>query len=84
MGQKKTVEHNGRQVEGEVLEFESKTPENFTQYVCEDGTVIRIKIVLLEVVKLPEYNDRNEPVYRFAAQQIMSTTVPDSLKKKGN
>lgn len=82
MGQKKTVDYQGKKVPGEVLEFEAKT-ENWNQYTLEDGTSVKMKVVLLEVVRVVnEYGPNGEPVYIFTAQQITGTSAPDGLKKK--
>ena len=83
MGQKKTVDYQGRKVEAEVLEFEAKG-EAWNQYALEDGSSLKMKTVLLDVSRLlNEYDDKGEPVYVFAAQQIVGITAPDNLKKKG-
>ena len=82
MGQKKTVEYQGRKVPGEVLEFEAKT-EGWNQYTLEDGTSLKMKLVLLDVTRvLNEYGPTGDPVYMFSAQQIVGVTPPDNLKKK--
>lgn len=82
LGQKKTVEYQGRMVPGEVLEFEAKN-EAWNQYALEDGTSMKMKLVLLEVVRLlNEFTPTGEPVYIFSAQQIVGITSPDGLKKK--
>ena len=42
-----------------------------------------MKVVLLDVVRLDnEYDKAGNPVYQFAAHQIVSITPPDELKKK--
>jgi hypothetical protein len=82
LAQRKTIEHQGRKVEAEVLEFEAKT-EGWNQYALEDGTSLKMKVVLLEVARLiGEYDAKGEPIYTLTAQQITGITAPDSLKKK--
>ena len=82
MGQKKTIEYQGRKVEGEVLEFDAKS-EVWNQYALEDGTSMKMKLVLLEVIRvLNEFSPNGDPVYQFSAQQIVGITSPDNLKKK--
>lgn len=85
MGVKRTVTYNGRQVEGEVVAFEQPI-ENWTQYILEDGTILKMRLVLLEVVRLlGEYNQTTgDPVYVFQAQQMIGANSPDKLKKKVN
>jgi hypothetical protein len=82
VGQKKMVQYQGREVEGEVLEFEAKSAENWNNYALEDGSNAKVKAVLLEVVRLSEYLPNGEPVYQLSAQLLIGTTVADALKKK--
>ncbi|MGO9230157.1 MAG: hypothetical protein ACLQKA_13250 [Bryobacteraceae bacterium] len=81
MGPKKTFEHQGRKVQGQSVEFTAKS-ENWQQYELEDGSQLKVKIVLLDVVRLDEYSDNGDPVYQLAAQQLIGIQVPDELKKK--
>lgn len=81
LGPKKTLDVGGSKVVGQSVDFESKS-ENWNQYILEDGSTLRLKTVLLEVVRLERYNEKNEPVYQFTAQNIVGIQVPDSLKKK--
>ena len=82
MGKRNTIDYQGRKVEGEVLEFQSKG-EAWNQYELEDGTTLRVKIVMLDVVRLiDEYDDNGEPVYVLSAQQIVATSAPSHLRKQ--
>jgi len=81
LGNKRTIDFQGRKVQAEEVAFESGV-ENWTQYTLEDGTILKMKGILLEVVRLSEYNEKGEPIYQFSAQQIVGTIVPDKLKKK--
>jgi hypothetical protein len=80
LAQTKTVDYKGRKVEAEVVEFESQA-EPWSQYLLKDGTTLRMKLVLLEIVRLVgEKNERGEPVYVFTAQQIVGTNTPTAEK----
>ena len=81
MGPEKTVEFQGRQVKGRSVDFES-TGENWNQYKLEDGSVLKIKTVLMEVMRLDHYSDNGDPTYQFVAQQIVAVQVADNLKRK--
>ena len=84
MAIRKTVDFQGRKVEAEVVNFEAKS-EAWNQYVLEDGTALKMKLVLLDVARvLNEYTPTGDPVYIFTAQQIVGSTSPDALKKKAN
>jgi hypothetical protein len=78
----KIVDYQGKKVTGEVVDFES-SPENFNNYLLTDGTNIKIKTVLLEVIRLVgEYGPSGDPIYLFTAQQIINTNSPEGLKQK--
>jgi hypothetical protein len=78
---KKTFDFQGRKVTGQEINFESKG-ENWNIYLLEDGTKLRVKLVVLDVARLDEYNNVGEPLYQFRAQQLVNVEVPDNLKKK--
>jgi hypothetical protein len=78
----KVVDYQGKKVTGEIVDFES-SPENFNNYALADGTNIKIKTVLLEVVRIvDEYGPNGDPVYLFTAQQIINVNSPEKLKQK--
>lgn len=81
MGPERTIEFQGRPVKGRSIDFESKG-ENWNQYSLEDGSILKIKTVLMEVVRLDHYNDNGDPTYQFVAQQIVSVQVAENLRKK--
>lgn len=82
MAQQKLVDYQGKKVPGEVVDFEAPA-ENFNSYVLADGTTIKLKTVLLEVVRIiDEYGPSGDPVYAFTAQQIMNVNSPENLKQK--
>jgi hypothetical protein len=83
MGPKKQYPYNGKPVSGQQVDVETST-ETWSTYKLEDGTVLKMKVVLLEVVRLDEHDATGNPVYQFAAHQIIGVTAPDDLKKHPN
>lgn len=81
MGPKKDVQYQGKQVTGQAVEFDAKA-ESWNQYVLEDGSILKLKIVLLDVVRLDTYNEIGDPIYQFSAQQLVVAQVPPNLKKR--
>jgi hypothetical protein len=78
---KKTYPYLGRQVPGQPVEFEP-TSEPWSQYKLADGTELKVKMVLLNVARLDEFNEQGEPVYQFQFQQILGVVAPEELKRK--
>jgi hypothetical protein len=78
---KKMYVHEGRQIPGQSIPFESGS-EPFTLYKLDDGTQVKLKVVLLDVARLDDYNAQGEPIYQFQFQQIIGVVAPDALKRK--
>ena len=65
-----------------AFEFENKG-EPWNRYSLEDGTTMKMKVVLLDVKRIEgEYSEDGNPVYQIQAQYIMGIDAPDNLKKK--
>ncbi|RIK94536.1 MAG: hypothetical protein DCC71_23605 [Proteobacteria bacterium] len=78
---KKTLNLGGRQVQGDVVRFKV-VEEPWCEYDLEDGTKVRLKIVVSEVIRLEGvYTDEGDPVYTVKSSNVMSTEVPDNLRK---
>lgn len=72
---------NNKMFTGQSVDF-APTAEPFSQYTLLDGTVVRVKTVLIDAVRLNTYSDNGEPVYQFQFQQVLAINAPDSLKRK--
>ena len=82
MPPKQTYNFNGQQVTGEPVTAETSN-EPWGQYTLSDGTTVKVKLVLLEAVRLDAYNDQtNDPVYQLQFQQIIGVFAPEKLKRK--
>ena len=69
-------------VEGTVMQFQTVL-ENFNEYLVDDGTVVHIKLVATEVVKLHDtYDEQGNPVYVIGSQNVTTISVPDQLRKQ--
>lgn len=74
---------NGEVREGSVIPFEPER-ENFSTYLLEDGTTLRIKVVLTEAIRIDgEYQPNGDPVYAVQAAQVLAVTPPEHLRKGG-
>jgi hypothetical protein len=83
VAQQKVVDYLGRKVKGEVIDFQSASAENFNNYSLADGTSMKLKTILLEVVRVVgEYGPTGDPIYVFTAQQIVNIVPPDNLKQR--
>ena len=74
---------DGREIVGEILHFQSGG-EHWNEYLVEDGTMIKIKLVASEVVRLQgEYDAGGNPVYLVQSTNVMSVSAPEDLMQGG-
>jgi hypothetical protein len=70
-----------RTVEGEEIAFK-EIEERWNEYDLEDGTKLKIKLVLAKVIRTNEYNKEGDPIYVVNTQNLLHVTVPEKFKKK--
>lgn len=60
-----------------------KTDENWSDYTLEDGTVLSVKQIVLEVFKHEgAFNQYGEPIYEIRGTPVMHSKVPAKLTRK--
>lgn len=80
MGRRTTIEYQGKKVGGEALKFESQR-EEWNVYRTEDGTELRMKTVVADVVRLDLYKEDGDPIYVLRSTNLVSADIPEVLKK---
>ncbi len=59
--------------------------EYFNQYLLEDGTALKIKLVATKIFKVDNRYDREgSPIYFVQSSNVMSVDSPPGLKKKNS
>lgn len=82
MGRRTKIMFQGKECDAESVDV-NQTSEYWNQYLLDDGTVVKFKTVVTDVVKLiGEYDGEGNPVYVIKSKNIVSVSAPDSLKKK--
>lgn len=62
----------------------SQSSERWNEYFLEDGTVLKIKLVLAKVLRIEnEYDREGNPVYLTQSTNVTSVNAPKSLRKGG-
>jgi hypothetical protein len=80
---KRKVKLGEQEFMAEEIEFESEGAEKWNTYVLHDGTTLKVKAVLADVLRVDgHYAPNGDPVYTINAQMIVATNAPDSLKRK--
>lgn len=80
---KKVPAPDGRLVDGTIVDINS-SQENWNQYLLSDGTVIKLKVVATEVIKIDgEYDNEGNPAYVIKSTNVVSVIAPETLRKQG-
>ncbi len=65
----------------EPIEFETER-ENWNTYVLHDGTSLKIKAVLAEVLRVDNmWAPNGDPLYVVNASPVIASVSPDNLKR---
>ncbi len=83
MGEKFTINFGGRQVEATPIEA-NQSSERWNEYFLEDGTILKMKLVLKKVFRVDgEFDAEGNPVYVMQSTNVTSVSAPKNLKKPG-
>jgi hypothetical protein len=59
-----------------------ETKENWSEYLLEDGALVRVKPILARVLKTEEFDSEGNPVYQLMISNAVFVEAPEELKKK--
>jgi hypothetical protein len=68
-------------VEGTLVDFDT-VREEYNSYKLSDGSTIRMKTVVTNIIRTEEFTPTGEPVYIVNSQNVLVADVPDQLKKR--
>ena len=78
------INFGGEEVEALPIDV-NQTNEYWNQYLLDDGTVIKMKLVATKVLRVDnKYDLEGNPLYIIQSTNITSVNAPDNLKKKNN
>jgi hypothetical protein len=61
----------------------NQASEYFNQYLLEDGTVLRMKLVATKIFRVDDrFDAEGNPVYFVQSTNVLSADAPGNLKKK--
>lgn len=55
--------------------------EPWAQYTLENGTVVRIRVMLVKVINEGKFNPDGSPQYQVQCQQVMDITWPEDIQR---
>jgi hypothetical protein len=79
MGRPVKVKIKDEVVDGEELEFEPLR-ETWNEYRCEDGTYVKLKVVVSKITRLAKLNAQGEPLHQVLSTNVMAVTP--SMKRE--
>jgi hypothetical protein len=79
--EKVTINMGGRQVQATPVDV-NQSSERWNEYFLEDGTVLKMKLVLKKVFKVEgEFDEEGNPVYVMQSTNVTSVSAPGDTKK---
>ena len=73
--------YQGKMVDAEEMIVE-RSQEEWNTYVLDDGTVIRLKVVVLRVAKVPgEYDDEGNEVFIVKSNNVVVVDTPEDQRR---
>jgi hypothetical protein len=56
--------------------------EYWNEYLADDGSVIRLKLVVTEILRLEnQFDPQGNPVYLVNSSNLMAVSAPDNLRR---
>ena len=75
---------DGEEVEAEVIGFRT-AGEHWNEYLLDDGTVFRIKLVVTEIARVKDrFDEKGDPVYAASHTQVTAVDAPERLRRRAD
>jgi hypothetical protein len=67
----------------EEIEFEAPDGERWNKYILHDGTELKLKAVVAEILRVEgQYAPNGDPLYSVNASLVINSNAPENLKRK--
>lgn len=80
MERKSKIPFGGKLVDGVELDFSTKR-EEWNEYEVSDGSIIRMKLVVTNIIRTGEFDVDGNPVYVVKSSNVLGVSAPESLKR---
>lgn len=82
MSNKVKLNLGGKEVWGELIPVQ-QAQETWNQYLLADGSVVKMKIVVTDVLRVEnEYDAEGNPVYYVKSSNVVSVNASEELRRK--
>ena len=75
------IDWQGEQCEGEEMDWEVVSGEDWSKYKLADGTTLKAKTVVTRVVRLDKRKDDGEPIYAIFHGTTVAAQVEPHLMR---
>lgn len=83
MRKRRIAAPDGSKVDATELSFQN-VREHWNEYLLDDGTIIKLKVVATEIFKIDErYDNEGNPVYVLKSRNVLVVNTPEELKRPG-
>lgn len=82
MSNKIKINFGGEEVEALPIDI-NQASEYWNQYLLEDGTAMKMKLVATKVLRVDNrYDNEGNPFYIVQSTNVVSVNSPDNLRRK--
>jgi len=82
-GRSRKISWQGRTVDATEVTYQP-SGEHWNEYLVDDGTVIKMKTVVTEILRVQgEHDQEGNPVYLVKSANIMAVNAPENLRRGG-
>lgn len=79
--EREKINLGGREVDAVHVEV-NQSAERWNEYILDDGTVLKIKLVLKKVLRTEsEFDNEGNPVYLVQTTNVLAVTAPKELRR---
>ena len=71
------IKIDGQSVDGQRVDF-TPVDEPWTKHRLTDGTIVRIKLIVADIIRVPVDRPDAEPRYVVKSSNILAIDTPDS------
>jgi len=81
MNHRRKVNFKGKEVDALEMPFQTGA-EHWNEYVLQDGSVLRLKSVVTDILKVDgEFDNEGNPIYMLKSTNIVSVSPSERAKK---
>lgn len=83
-GKRKITLPTGEILEADVIGYRANA-EHWNEYLLDDGTVIRMKPVVTEILRMEgQYDPQGNPAYMINSTNVTAVDAPEELRRGGS